>query len=162
VYRSPPYGAFTFMFGGAPFFYYSGTYYRHTDAGYVVVEAPIGARIRVLPNDCTSIFTEGVRYYVCHDIYYQEAGDEFVVVEGPPAGYPLPEAEIGEAVVVTADSLNLRSGPDRSYRVLSLLYRDEVVEVSGKEREWYYVRTNRGSYGWIMKDHARLYRPRPN
>ncbi len=160
VYRTLPADVFTLSIGGGTFFYHFGTYYRHSGDGYVVVEAPVGARVRILPDHCSTFYVDGLRYYECSDVYYESLGNEYIVIDGPPRGYRLPEAAIGEEVWIRADTLNIRSGPGRSYRVIGQLYRGEVVEVSGKERGWYYIRQPGGSYGWITKEHARLYRHR--
>lgn len=157
VYRTLPADVFTFTLGGGMFYYHFGTYYRHTGEGYVVVEAPVGARVRVLPDDCSVFADHGRRYYACDDIYYEAVDGEYIVIDGPPPGYRW-EAEIGEQVWIKADSLNVRSGPGTRYRTIGRLYRRDVVEVSGMEGSWYSVRLQDGSYGWISKDHARLYR----
>ncbi|OGR15795.1 MAG: hypothetical protein A2X81_15790 [Desulfobacterales bacterium GWB2_56_26] len=159
VYRTLPTDVFSLTLGGGTFFYHFGTYYRHTGAGYVVVEAPVGARVRILPDDCSDFYADGIRYYECGDVYYESVDGDFIVIEGPPRGYRW-EAEIGEEVWIKADNLNIRSGPGRRYRAIGQLDRGDVVEVSGKEGDWYSVRLRGGSYGWILKEHARPYRHR--
>ena len=159
VYRTLPTDVFSLTLGGGTFFYHFGTYYRHTGDGYVVVEAPVGARIRILPDDCSDFYADGIRYYECGDVYYESVGGEYIVIEGPPRGYRW-EAEIGEEVWIKADNLNIRSGPGKRYRAIGELYRGDVVEVSGKEGDWYSVRLRHGSYGWILKEYARPYRHR--
>ena len=158
VYRTLPANVFTLTIGGGTFFYHLGTYYRHSGDGYVVVEAPVGARVRMLPDDCSTFYVDGIRYYECSDVYYESLDEEYIVIDGPPRGYRLPEVGIGEEVWIKADTLNIRSGPGRHNRVIGKLYRGEVVEVSGKEGGWYYIRQPGGSYGWITREHARLYR----
>lgn len=159
VYRTLPADVFSLTIGGGAFFYHFGTYYRHTGDGYVVVQAPVGARVRILPDDCSDFYTDGIRYYECGDVYYESVDGEYIVIEGPPRGYRW-EAEIGEEVWIKADNLNIRSGPGRRYQAIGQLYRGDVVEVSGKEGDWYSVRLSGGSYGWILKEYARPYRHR--
>lgn len=159
VYRTLPPDVFSLTLGGGTFFYHFGTYYRHTGDGYVVVEAPVGARVRILPDDCSDFYAEGIRYYECGDVYYESAGGEYIVLEGPPRGYRW-EAEIGEEVWIKADNLNLRTGPGTRYRAIGQLYRGDVVEVNGKEGGWYSVRLADGSSSWISMEYARLYHRR--
>lgn len=146
---------------GAAFFFHMGNYYRHTDEGYVVVQAPIGARIRNLPERCSPLDIEGHRYFVCDDVYYEIDGDEYVVIEPPSRGDYRVEppsgdyrVEIGERVRIKVDSLNVRSGPGKRYDIIGKLYRDDVVEVGGMEGEWYYVAPIDGAYGWILQEHV--------
>lgn len=159
VYRSLPAEVFALSVAGTAFFYHMGTYYRQTPAGYVVVQAPFGARVRVLPESCSTLYIDGRRYYDCEDVYYEPDGDDYIVVERPSGHYPVAVA-IGDEVRIKAEFLNVRSGPGTRYRAVSKLYRGEIVEVGGIDGEWYYVRLPNGQYGWIMREHARLYKSR--
>ncbi len=129
-----------------------GNYYRQTDEGYVVVQAPLGARIRNLPERCSPLDIDGRRYFVCDDVYYEGDGDEFVVIEKPSSDDYL--VEVGEKVRIKADSLNVRSGPGKRFDIVGKLYRDDVVEVGGMEGEWYHVTPIDGAHGWILQEHA--------
>ncbi|MBU1568287.1 MAG: SH3 domain-containing protein [Proteobacteria bacterium] len=158
VHRSLPAEAFALSVAGAAFFFHMGTYYRHTPTGYVVVQAPFGARVRALPERCSPLYIDGRRYYDCDDVYYEPQGDEYVVIERPSAQQA--GVEIGDEVRIKADFLNVRSGPGTRYRVVSNLYRDDIVEIGGMDGEWYYVQLPDGSYGWIMRGYIRLHRNR--
>jgi uncharacterized protein YgiM (DUF1202 family) len=157
VYRSLPAEAFALSIAGAAFFYHMGVYYRHTHDGYVVVQAPLGARVRILPDNCSTLYLDGRRYYDCDEVYYEPDGDEYIVIERP-SSHQYPDVEIGDEVRIKAEYLNVRSGPGERYRVIDKLYRGDIVEVGGIDREWYYVRLPRGQYGWIMRDYARFHR----
>lgn len=157
VHRSLPAEAFALSIGGAALFYHMGVYYRHSHDGYVVVQAPLGARVRILPESCSTLSIDGRRYYDCDDVYYEPDGDEYIVIERP-IRHQYPEVEVGDEVRVKALSLNVRSGPGERYRIVDKLYRGDIVEVGGIDRQWYYVRLPNGLYGWIMRDYARFHR----
>lgn len=155
VYRSLPHNAFSFYLGGTTFFYYSGLYYRHGRDGYVVVTAPVGARVHVLPDTCSYFYYNGDRCYACDDVFYREVGREYVVIERPPRFNVI--VEQGDLVRITTDALNVRSGPGTQYRVTARLSRGDVVEVGAIESGWYYVRFGNDSYGWIMQRYTNPY-----
>jgi hypothetical protein len=160
VHRSLPAEAFALSVAGAAFFFHMGNYYRHTPTGYVVVQAPFGARVRALPEErCSTLYIDGRRYYNCDDVYYEPDGDEYVVIERPSVQYQA-EIEVGDEVRVKAEFLNVRSGPGTRYRAVSKLYRGDIVEIGGMDGEWYYVRLPNDLYGWIMREHTRLHRSR--
>jgi Family of unknown function (DUF6515) len=71
---------------GGPFYFWSGIWYRPLGAGYVVVEAPIGAVVPVLPDGCTIVWIGGVAYCYANDVYYVPAtpGPGYTVVAPPP------------------------------------------------------------------------------
>lgn len=157
-YPSLPAGFLTLSLAGGLFYYHMGTYYRPSDRGYIVVPAPIGARIRVLPEECSPLYIDGRRYFVCDDVYYLPDGDGYLVVERPARrDY---RVDVGDEVRINADFLNLRSGPGQQNRVVGQLYRGDIVEVGAIEGEWYYVALTDGLYGWIKAEYATLYRAR--
>ncbi len=158
VHRSLPVGVISLHLGGAMFYYHSGTYYRSGPKGYVVVEPPVGARVRVLPDTCLPVDFEGRRYYDCNEVCYEADGEDYVVIESLPRTYVSLVAEAGDAVRVKADSLNVRTGPGTRYQTVGQLYRGEVVEVAGRDQDWYHIILADGSYGWVLRDHTRFYR----
>jgi hypothetical protein len=66
--------------------YDGGEWYLGGDLGWVVVEAPVGAFVSVLPPYYTTITYDGVPYYYANDAYYvwDEDQQEFEVVNPPP------------------------------------------------------------------------------
>ncbi len=156
VYRSIPSEAFALSIAGGMFFFHMGNYYRRSHEGYVVVQAPLGARVRGLPEWCSPLYIDGRRYYVCDDVYYESDGSDFVVIERPSRGdYSI---EVGDEVRISVEHLNVRSGPGTRYKVVSQLYRGDVVEVGGIEGKWYYVNLADGLYGWVLQEYVGLYR----
>lgn len=82
-----PRGYWSFNFGGFPYFYYSGVFYRSThDHQYQVVEAPIGAEVPDLPNDAKPIIINDQKLYEYLGVYYKEVldvnGKKHYIVQG--------------------------------------------------------------------------------
>jgi hypothetical protein len=67
------------------FFYRGGVFYDRGPRGYVVVTAPIGARVDVLPRGYRIIRHNRLRYYLFGGIYYRFLPRErvYVVVNAP-------------------------------------------------------------------------------
>jgi Ni/Co efflux regulator RcnB len=67
------------------YFYRGGAFYDRGPGGYVVVTAPIGARITVLPGGYRVIRHHRVRYYFFGGIYYKFVPSEhvYMVVSAP-------------------------------------------------------------------------------
>lgn len=157
VVRVLPVGVATIHVGGIAFFYHLGVFYRHTNDGYVVVDAPVGARVTVLPDGCTTLHVEGKSFFVCGNVYYEPVGNEYAVLDRPPRGFKLPEAEVGQEVRITTNNLNVRSGPGRNHRVITQLQDGDIVKVADMNQEWYFTRLPGGATGWIMKKFTRPY-----
>lgn len=157
-YPTIPAGFITLSLAGGLFYYHMGTYYRPAENGYVVVRAPVGARIRTLPEGCSPLYINDRRYFVCDEVYYQPDGEEYVVIERPAR--PDYRVEVGDEVRIGADFLNLRSGPGLQHRVVGQLYRGDVVVVAAIEGDWYSVVLADGVNGWIKGEFATLYRAR--
>jgi uncharacterized protein YgiM (DUF1202 family) len=78
----------------------------------------------------------------------------------PPEGFPPPnEDEVSPApppelvisrVTITAEVLNVRSGPGLDQEIVSQGRQGEILDVIRSERDWLYVRTTEGLYGWVM------------
>ncbi|MFT3903195.1 MAG: DUF6515 family protein [Niabella sp.] len=71
-----PYGSFNFFWGGMPYYYFGGTFYRQSDNSYEVVEAPIGALVNRLPAGAEQMEINGELYYEYRGTYYQETTDK--------------------------------------------------------------------------------------
>jgi len=69
------------------YWYDRGHWYRQDELGWLVVDAPIGAFVSVLPPDYTTVWSDGASYYYAEDTYYRWNGAQraYEVVE-PPAG----------------------------------------------------------------------------
>lgn len=80
-----PAGHLRLSVGGSPFFYHGGVFYRSQGSAYIVVTAPIGARVRSLPTGFVSFSIGTRRYYHLNATYYfyEPETQEYVVVAKP-------------------------------------------------------------------------------
>ena len=78
--------------------YDNGTYYQETQqdgqTAYVVVPAPIGAKVPTLPDDNSPITVGSKTYYYYASTFYLADGKDYVVVQ-PPVGAVVPYAPDG-------------------------------------------------------------------
>ena len=66
-----------------PFYFTKGVWYKKGSSGYVVVRAPLGARIKALPIGYTVVVRANIKYYHYYGAYYKYDPDnkEYYVVE---------------------------------------------------------------------------------
>jgi hypothetical protein len=62
--------------GGGRYYYSGGVWYAPRGPGFVVVAAPIGVFVPVLPPFYTTVWVGGFPYYYANDTYYLWRGDE--------------------------------------------------------------------------------------
>jgi len=65
------YGYYPFFFGDDEFFFSNGLFYQYDNSVYTVVEPPVGAEIKTLPDNAQSIVINGQQYYELNGVYYQ-------------------------------------------------------------------------------------------
>ena len=82
-----PRGAYTVRYRGGDYLYHGGEWYRPHGRVAVVVAAPIGAFVPVLPAFYSTVWWSGVPYYYADDTYYSwnTGANEYEVVQ-PPNG----------------------------------------------------------------------------
>jgi hypothetical protein len=70
---------------GGNYYYAGGVWYRPYGGSYVVVGAPIGVFVPVLPAYYTTLWVGGVPYYYANDTYYTWSADQngYQVVDPP-------------------------------------------------------------------------------
>ena len=90
-------GIVALSIAGVEFLYTAGMFYRSTPAGYVVVPAPMGAVVPVLPPGYTVVYMGGTPYYYYGNAYYAVAPNGYMVT-APPA---IAAAPIAAAPAVT-------------------------------------------------------------
>jgi hypothetical protein len=74
------------LVGGREFFYSRGVFYRTGPRGYVTIAAPIGARIKVLPEGFSSVTIGGAPFFLYYGTYYKyDPVEKVYVVANPPA-----------------------------------------------------------------------------
>ena len=125
-----PHGHHSAHVGKTKFFYHGGVFYKRGPSGYVVIAAPIGAVVVGLPAGFLTVAINGSTYYAYAGIYYQKVPSGYVVVETPPEAIVVrqtspsvqPPPSVGGNVSVTAQRLNVRSGPGMSHSVIRQLY----------------------------------------
>lgn len=88
--------------GGGRYYYAGGVWYAPRGGGFVVIGAPVGFFVPVLPIGYTTVWFGGVPYYYANDSYYTwvpaqnqyevvaPPGDESAAVMAPPGGQPPP------------------------------------------------------------------------
>jgi len=85
--RDVPRSGYAIDHGHDHFWYDGGHWYRRDGLGWLVVGAPLGAFVSVLPPFYTTVWYGGAPYYYANDTYYAWQADHqaYEVVE-PPAG----------------------------------------------------------------------------
>lgn len=87
VVHAVPRGAYTVRRGGDVFFFRGGEWYRRDRGLSVVIGAPLGVFVPVLPPFYSTVWWGGVPYYYANDTYYTwDAGANEYEVVGPPEG----------------------------------------------------------------------------
>lgn len=90
-----PVGYSVYNYGGNPYRYYNGMFYRPYLNSFMVVAPPIGIFINVLPRGYRRIYVNDYPYYYYYGTYYQYRNSNYYVVSPPigaiveslPAGY---------------------------------------------------------------------------
>jgi len=147
-----------------PYFFHQGVFYQPGSGGYVVVKAPIGAIVATIPYGYITFGIGNLTYFYYGGIYYRRVPTGYMVVESPPETVIIQESleetdvtpTAGDRVSVTAQSLNVRSGPDANQSVIAQILKDTVVVVRGQAPGWLYVELPNGTFGWIMTGYTAL------
>ncbi|OFX83393.1 MAG: hypothetical protein A2W99_11700 [Bacteroidetes bacterium GWF2_33_16] len=85
-YKVVPKGAFLLRHSGINYHYHSGIYYRPYGDTYVIVRAPIGVRVRTLPNGTVHFVIGGRRYFYYYGTYYVRSVNDDYITVAPPVG----------------------------------------------------------------------------
>jgi len=62
---------------------------------------------------------------------------------------PAAEQALDTYGLVTASSLNVRTGPSTAYSIMHLLWKGNRVKIIGKTGNWYLIRLSDGRTGWV-------------
>ncbi|MFI5163140.1 MAG: DUF6515 family protein, partial [Sphingobacteriales bacterium] len=81
-----PYGYYPFWWGDAYYYYSGGLFYQYENDQYTVVEPPVGAEVKSLPEKAQSIVIDGQQYYEMNGVYYQPVTKEDGTVTYQVAG----------------------------------------------------------------------------
>ncbi len=76
--------------------------------------------------------------------------------QAPPAICPTNGSRVAStgAVRVTAQLLNLRSGPGLNKSCVGQIRRGERLSIMKRSSGWYYVKTSGGMHGWVMAQYT--------
>ena len=135
---------------GRKHFYKRGEYNRPYRRAYYGRKAwrRYGRPYRYWPRNSAYISLSGV--------FYQSPPARYVVVKTPPETIVVRETStivrpIESAtgnVLVTVSTLNVRTGPDLSYSLVSQIKEGSILELRGKTDGWLYVKLPDGQFGW--------------
>ncbi len=79
---------------GGNYYYSGGVWYRPYGPRFVVVAAPVGAFVPVLPPYYTTVYVAGIPYYYANDTYYSwDAAQNGYEVVAPPGTDPPPTTQ---------------------------------------------------------------------
>jgi hypothetical protein len=90
--RVLPMGCVSYRYGGSPWFYGGGIWYRPWGLGYAAFYPPVGLALAMLPFGYLTYYYGGIPYYWYQDVYYVDAPSGGYQVAAPPAGDPYPQA----------------------------------------------------------------------
>ena len=160
--KTLPHGHRALSVGPRHYHFHEGVFYRPGPGGFVVVAAPIGARIHALPAAAVMVTIGAIAYWTYAGVYYQEVPDGYMVVTRPVKPVT-PDAVIaweGDQIRVTTALLNVRSGPGREHPVVRQVKRNDLLTVRSSSTDWYYVKLPDGSVGWVMVKYTTLVKPK--
>ena len=90
--------------------YDQGVFYTESDGGYVVVEAPQGATVKVIPSDAQTVeVSPTVNNYYYGGTFYEKDNGEYTVV-APPAGATVDQLPDGAEEVKVGDQTYVKYG----------------------------------------------------
>ncbi|MGR9054066.1 MAG: DUF6515 family protein [Gammaproteobacteria bacterium] len=82
-----PYGYNRLLVDAIEYFFFDGYFYRPSRGGYVIVDAPIGAVVAVLPRLHRVIYRHGRPYYIVGNTFYRKHSKGYIVVPDPGAEF---------------------------------------------------------------------------
>jgi hypothetical protein len=93
--------------GGFHYFYHHGVFYKKGPKDYVVVKAPVGARLKVLPAGYVTVHVGKVPYYRYYGTYYVYDHDEevYVVTEPPEEVESSEEVALDQMVLIDGTTI---------------------------------------------------------
>ena len=80
-----------------PYYYYGGGFYVVDSGGYVIVDAPVGAVVPILPAGCSTVIVGGEAYYIHGHTHFRRVYGGYVVVPGPTTAVSTVPAPVAPA-----------------------------------------------------------------
>ncbi len=157
--RLLPLGVALLTIAGIHYYYHQerDVYYRQAPSGYITVPPPIGACVKTLPIGYTTFYASDARYFYYGGVYYRRAPAGYIVVNPPymiqsssGAAEPSATGSSSARVTVTAQLLNVRSGPGVEHPIIHQVAKGTLLETHGTAPGWLYVKLPVGCYGWVM------------
>lgn len=134
--------------GKMNYHYANGYYYRPRGSHWVSVRPPLGIVVAALTAAAVLVSVSGVQYYLSEGVYYRKIPAGYEVVSVPAA--PVAVSSVGQRVQVTAQFLNVRSGPGKAYESVRQIPQGTVLTIRGSAPDWLYVEFEGGNFGWVM------------
>ena len=141
-----PYGYYPFYYGPSLYYYGGGMFYQQTDNTYTVVEPPMGAEVKQLPDNAQSIVINGVQYYELNGVYYQpitkDDGSLSYQVAGKDGVLNTDDANVQDAPPIQAGDLvdnlpedyrKISLNGEKYYVTPSGYYLQDAVDENGKK-----------------------------
>lgn len=85
-----------------PYYYYGGTFYDWYNGSYVIINAPLGARIGTLPTGYISFMVGPSRYFYYGGTYYIHDQNEYEVVQAPSNAQQIVNSAQEEMIIYPA------------------------------------------------------------
>ncbi|ENZ02565.1 hypothetical protein HMPREF1092_01800 [Clostridium thermobutyricum] len=101
-------------------------------------------------NKLAKALADGIEKYLKDNIKLSGSGDKPIVPETPST--PEGEAKIG---IVTASSLNVRSGAGTSYSTIGSLKNGQSVQIVSTQGSWHKIKYGNG-YGYVSSDYIKI------
>lgn len=99
-----PHSHRTIIYGGMPYYFDGGFWYRPWGSNFVVVAPPVGIVLPILPNGYVTLNIGGRVYYRHDDVYYMRRNDGYIVVDPPLQEHP-DEDDDGRSTPLPRDEL---------------------------------------------------------
>jgi hypothetical protein len=141
-----PYGYYPFYYGPSLYYYGGGMYYQQTDNTFTVVEPPIGAEVKQLPDNAQSIVINGVQYYELNGVYYQpitkDDGTRSYQIAGKDGELNTDDATVQDAPPIQVGDLvdnlpeeyrKINLNGEKYYVTPSGYYLQDAVDENGKK-----------------------------
>lgn len=162
VFASPPFpgrripaGHHLIPVGALAFLFIDGIFYRPGRHGYIVAPAPVGAVVPTLPPGTVLVTVAGVPYHTCSGVYYAKVHEGYKVVKLPPAS-GVSNINSGQKLLVTAELVNIRSGPGMTHQVILQVKKGDIMEVKSFNIGWCLICLSDGSTGWVNTSYTKV------
>lgn len=71
------------QFGGNPFYYSSGMFYRPYGSYFAITMPPLGIHVNILPRGYWPLRVSGYPYFYYNGIFYRQTNNDYEVVQAP-------------------------------------------------------------------------------